>query len=266
MSINFATLQGLAIPEGVVTQIMDAAGRVLWMVGGGGEVILEVEKVTSNTYAAETTYENEEFILLNIYPKTNGTVNVTYGGLTKTIVDTSGVAEPNAIPVFFGTFNGVSDSVATPASGTLTIEGDYAAFAVGNFSKTNKSVSSIDCGCITAVKSFGGVQFIPDRSFAHSVSGFSVGNYLLLEPITIPTSVASIGVQALYYTGVPSITMLATAPPILKYRVNTVDGVDTNVYDNFPSNTQFIVPKGSGETYKAAEGWSEYADKITEAS
>lgn len=30
MSIDFATLQGLTIPEGVVTQIEDAAGRVLW--------------------------------------------------------------------------------------------------------------------------------------------------------------------------------------------------------------------------------------------
>ena len=30
MSINFATLKGLAIPEGNVTQIADASGRVLW--------------------------------------------------------------------------------------------------------------------------------------------------------------------------------------------------------------------------------------------
>lgn len=30
MSINFSTLQGLTIPEGVVTQIADASGRVIW--------------------------------------------------------------------------------------------------------------------------------------------------------------------------------------------------------------------------------------------
>lgn len=30
MSINFSTLQGLTIPEGVVTQIADASGRVMW--------------------------------------------------------------------------------------------------------------------------------------------------------------------------------------------------------------------------------------------
>lgn len=33
MSINFSTLQGLTIPEGVVTQIADASGRVLWSAG-----------------------------------------------------------------------------------------------------------------------------------------------------------------------------------------------------------------------------------------
>ena len=41
--INFSTLQDLTIPEGVVTQIADASGRVLWALSGG-KVILEVEK------------------------------------------------------------------------------------------------------------------------------------------------------------------------------------------------------------------------------
>ena len=108
MSIDFSTLQGLTIPEGVVTEIKDDRGRVIWAVSGGDKVILQVAKITSNTYAGETTYENEEFILLDIYPKTNGTVTVTYGGLTKTIKDTSGAAEPNAQQVVFGTFNGVT--------------------------------------------------------------------------------------------------------------------------------------------------------------
>lgn len=30
MSIDFATLQGITIPEGVVTQITDASGNILW--------------------------------------------------------------------------------------------------------------------------------------------------------------------------------------------------------------------------------------------
>ena len=111
------------------TLVDGASYEVIFTVGG--PVILEVEKITSDTYASATTYTGEQFILLDIYPKTNGTVKVTYGGLTKTITDTSGAAEPNAQQVFFGTFNGVSDSVTTPASGTLTIEGKYAAFGIG---------------------------------------------------------------------------------------------------------------------------------------
>lgn len=35
MSIDFATLKGLTIPEGVVTQIADAAGNVLWSADNG---------------------------------------------------------------------------------------------------------------------------------------------------------------------------------------------------------------------------------------
>lgn len=181
MSINFATLQGLSIPEGVVTQIADASGRVLWMVQSGDKVILEVAKITSDTYAGETTYTGEQFILLDIYPKTNGTVKVTYGGLTKTITDTSGAEEPNAQQVFFGTFNGVSDSVATPASGTLTIKGDCAAFGCGWYtSHSEKSNNSVFTG-VTVIESFGNCETIPSKAFSRSASLKNVGS---LENIT----------------------------------------------------------------------------------
>ena len=86
-------------------QIEDAQGRVLWALPvASGSVVLEVKKITATTYAGSTSYANEKFILLDIYPKTNGTVAVTYGGLTKTITDTSGAASPNAQQVYFGTF------------------------------------------------------------------------------------------------------------------------------------------------------------------
>jgi hypothetical protein len=57
--MNFATLQGLTIPEGVVTQITDASGRVIWAVQSGEPIVLEVEKITYDTYAGETTYTDE---------------------------------------------------------------------------------------------------------------------------------------------------------------------------------------------------------------
>ena len=186
--IDFATLQGLTIPEGVVTQITDASGRVLWMLNVSGPIVLQVEKITSDTYAGETTYTGEQFILLNIYPKTNGTVSVTYGGLTKTITDTSGAEEPNAQQVYFGTFNGVSDSVETPASGTLTIEGDARGFGNGDYVSSSKNSVST-CRCITAVDSVGKIELIPMRAFI-GCDG--------LTSIKLPSSIISIGAEAFY--------------------------------------------------------------------
>ena len=185
--MNFATMKGLTIPEGVVTQITDASGRVLWKLSVGGPIVLGVEKITSNTYAAETSYTDEQFILLDIYPKTNGTVSVTYGGLTKTITDTSGAENPNAQQVYFGTFNGVSDSVTTPASGELTIEGDYESFATVSFSYSSKN--SKYCGCITSVIEWGGITSIPTGAFRGCAS---------LTLAKLPNSITSVGGSAFY--------------------------------------------------------------------
>ena len=158
--INFSTLQGLTIPEGVVTQIADASGRVLWAVNVGEPIVLEVAKITSNTYVSSTSYTDEQFVLLDIYPKNaNSIVKVTYCGLEKTLQFSSTSAQQ----VYFGTFGGVSDSVTTPASGTLTIEGDYSAFGCSSYN-TNKAVTAV-CSCITNVADFGTVTQIPSYAF-----------------------------------------------------------------------------------------------------
>lgn len=183
--IDFSTLQGLTIPEGVVAEIADASGRALWT--SAKPIVLEVEKITADTYAGETAYTGEEFILLDIYPRSErSTVKVTYGGLTKTLT----FSGTNAQQVFFGTFNGVSDSVATPASGTLTIEGGYNNFAVGSYRQYNslqsKSVS-FPCGCITSVKDWGSVTSIQDFAFDRCA------NLALTE---LPSGLTSIGMGA----------------------------------------------------------------------
>ena len=143
-------------------------------------ISLEVEKVTSNTYANSTTYKNENFILFDVYPKTNGTVSITYGDVTKTITDTSGDVEPAAQQVFFGTFNGVSDTVSTPASGTLTIEGDYRGVGVGSYKAALFGVTKT-CSCVTAINDLG------DSTIIVSFSGCDA-----LTSVTIPDSVISI--------------------------------------------------------------------------
>ena len=201
--IDFATMQGLTIPEGVVTQIADASGRVLWALQEGFDGTFRVEKITSNTYAAETLYENEEFILLDIYPRTNGTVSVTYGGLTKTITDTSGALNPNAQQVFFGTFNGVSDEVATPASGVLTIEGDCYAVACSTYVPSSKQYASSRWSGIIAIGNWDqvGLTSIPASAFYNCSQ--------MKGAITIPYTVHAIGDAAFSNcSGLESITMI----------------------------------------------------------
>lgn len=277
MSIDFAKLVGLQIPVDsvmkVVTQIEDSAGRVLWESDPIFDGTFKVEKITSDTYANQTTYTGEQFILLDVYPKTNGTVYVTYEGVTKTITDTSGVAEPNAQSVFFGTFYGVADEVNTPVRGIVTITGDWRGAGCGVYAKAK--ASNATCTCITAVGDLSGVQFIPDYAFGHLSGGCAkikkieipstvmrIGTYAFfgcyaLNSLAIPKSVRSLGHMSCMSQS--TITMLSEDPPTLE---QSTDGE----YSVFGPSVKITVPAGCGAVYKAAEGWSEYADRIMEAS
>ena len=177
--IDFATLQGLTIPEGVVTEIKDANGVVLWSARKAKKpIILEVTKITSDTYAGSTSYSDEEFILLYVTPESGGSVNITYGGVTKTIADTSGSTNPNSQQVFFGTFNGVSDEVTTPASGTLIIEGDYntsSAFSMGQYTDEKNGTSS-SCDCITKIIDTGNMIALNNNVSSQILTSVTIGS------------------------------------------------------------------------------------------
>lgn len=305
MSINFATLQGLTIPEGVVTQISDASGRVLWSAAKNIPAVLQVEKITSDTYAGETTYTGEQFVLLSITPRiANGTVKVTYGGLTKTLA----FSGTNSQNVFFGTFNGVADSVATPESGTLTIEGDFSSYGIGTF-KSSKLVTRY-CSCVTDITEWGSIEAIGSYAF-----------YMCnkLTDVTLPSGITSIGSYAFYHCenlvlleipeGVTSIggyaftmdyksasgenkapvTAMSYKDVLLPSTIQEIGEHVWSYYDassyvsnliilattppDLPSGSLYctirsaiIVPKGCGDAYKAAEGWSVQAHKIVEVS
>jgi hypothetical protein len=76
-----------------------------------------------------------------------------------------------------------------------------------------------------------------------------------IETVTIPASVTSIGNSAFQYCGaLTEVHVLPTNPPTL----------GTNTFGSLPSNYIIYVPVGYGDTYKAAEGWSSYADHILE--
>ena len=203
---------------------VNGVARLFFAPDNGAPAVLHVEKVTSDTYANDTTYTSEEFIVLDIYPTTGGTVNVTYGGLTKTITDTSGAEEPNAQQVYFGTFHGVTDSVATPSSGELTIEGSCRGFGIGSVG-VSKGTNKYSGG-ITAVTDWGSVDdFIPDNAF---------NNCTGLTSIEIPDGVTSIGTSAFNNcTGLTSIEI-----------PDGVISIEANVFQNC-SNLSFIsLPDG----------------------
>ena len=145
--------KGWRIPEGNVVQVTDASGVVLWKLETSEPTILEVAKITSDTYAGETTYTGEQFILLDIYPESvSSVVNITYGGLTKTLT----FSGTNAKQVFFGTFNGVSDSVSTPSSGTLVIEGGCKSVGIGSYKTyANDKTSTEYFTGVTAITAYG---------------------------------------------------------------------------------------------------------------
>ena len=223
MSIDFAKLVGLQIPVDSVmkgvTQIEDSAGRILWaMLTATDEpaAIFEVAKQTNDSYDGETVYTDNNFILLDIYPKKYGTVTVTYGGVTRTITDESGVAAPNAQQVCFGRFSGQTYDDVTPASGRVTIEGAYRGYGAGSYnfknSTTGKSNSTY-AHCLTGIVDFGNPVYIGAETLAYCDFLTSItlpGNleniaYHLfsysknLAEVIVPKSVKSIGSQPFYY-------------------------------------------------------------------
>ena len=286
--------------EGVARNVIsgyvgvNGVARLFFAPDNGVPAVLQVETITSDTYANNTTYTAEEFILLDIYPKTGGRVKVTYGGLTKTITDTSGAEEPNAQQVYFGTFNGVTDSVATPASGELTIEGDYYAFAAGIYISSEKGMHSY-CTCITGVANFGALTDIPNNAFKYCsklcIETFHEGLVSIGEEaffmrkddaenaamygsiITLPSTLQSIGARAFttdeyndantYNLGyLAGVKLLATTPPTIASDANPF-----GPYGDFSAHGRtfsIIVPKGCGAAYKAADWWRNYDVIIVE--
>ena len=77
----------------------------------------------------------------------------------------------------------------------------------------------------------------------------------IMNTITIPSTVSTIGNSAFAYcSSLSEIHVQATTPPTL----------GTTVFQSLPANYIIYVPVGTGDTYKAAAGWSAYADHILE--
>lgn len=79
-----------------------------------------------------------------------------------------------------------------------------------------------------------------------------------LTSITIPESVVYMDSSTfLDCSNLASVIILPTTPPTVGYN---------GLFDSCSADLQITVPVGCGEAYKTAEYWSEYADKIVEAT
>jgi uncharacterized repeat protein (TIGR02543 family) len=86
-----------------------------------------------------------------------------------------------------------------------------------------------------------------------SIDYYAFGNCTSLDQITLPTGLTSINGTTFYgCTSLVEITCLAATPPTL----------GTGAFNNTASNLEIKVPAASVNAYKAAAGWSDYADKI----
>jgi hypothetical protein len=191
MSFDFSKIAELSTARGKLVELKNSAGRVIWAVqsADGGKVILEVEKITSDTYAGETTYTDESFINLMLSVPVGHTATVTYGGVTRTLVsdeadDTYGLGY-NTLHAIFGTFNGVDYNAETPSSGTLTIEGDYTSIACSSFNSANKTTAY--CNCVKAIVSLGGIELIGSYGFYNCAD---------ITNVPFPNTIKSIGINA----------------------------------------------------------------------
>lgn len=105
---------------------------------------------------------------------------------------------------------------------------------------------------------FSGCYALQSVNLPQSVTNINVYAFtacVSLQNITIPSGVTSLGNYAFQNcSSLSAVHVQATTPPT----------VYTYTFDGLPSSWLCYVPVGTGETYKAAAGWSTYADHILE--
>ena len=151
-----------------------------------------------------------------------------------------------SLTAFYGKF-------ASADNRCLIVDGMLHSFAIGcglTEYTIPDSVTSIgssafyDCTSLTSIT-------IPDS--VTSIGGRAFYSCTSLTSITIPDSVTSIGVQTFYgCTSLKEVYCKPTTPPT---------GA-SNMFNNNASGRKIYVPAASVEAYKAADGWSDYADYI----
>lgn len=110
----------------------------------------------------------------------------------------------------------------------------------GNMYNNRETITSITVSnCVNIVGTYAG--------------HYLFGGYTVLSNVILPSSITRIHPNALVCSSITSITCLATTPPFM-----------SNGYHYFYTggSLKIYVPSASVNAYKAADGWSQYADLI----
>lgn len=139
--------------------------------------------------------------------------------------------------------------------GTVTFDGDIASFGDAFYESEIEGVEIPRVTQITEMAFYRDAYLtdviIPDTVRSIGYNAFVMCNNL--QEITLPSSVTSIGDYAFEdCSNLASVTVLATTPPTL----------GTYTFGDNASGRKIYVPADSVNTYKAANGWSNYASDI----
>lgn len=133
----------------------------------------------------------------------------------------------------------------------------------GGFDNCKKIAGEIS---LPVIESIGSSAFAFTGITAVDLTGApiaAIGSYAFtrmnaLQKITISANVTKIGANAFLYSGnLSEIHLLSTTPA-------TLDADALKISDSSVYGGKIYVPKGYVDTYKAADGWSTYADRIYE--
>lgn len=232
----------------------------------------------------------------------NGVTQIEYEAFKDCSALTS-VELPNSLTILgTGAFNGctglknviisnnilyIADYVFNECSGLTNVVIPDSASYIGEYSFSGCSgLTDVTIG--NGVKSIGDYAFnvctiltnitIPDS--VTSIGKYSFQSCRGLINIDIPNNVADIGEAAFYgCVGLTRATIGNNIKSIGQYAFYNCEKLESiaifsitppslgkNVFLSANALTTIIVPKGSGNAYKAASGWSNYADKIVEAA
>lgn len=203
------------------------------------------------------------------------------GKMTGTIADYDGSSEPTSGKSLFAKLvdNSISEVTAEDLNGANYIAAhkfQYSQLKTITFSDTITRVGDeVFLGCISLIKcimtdnvsDIGQSLFYNDYNLTTLILSKNINissipysmcrNCRSLTEIIIPSGIKELSSNCFNNCNkLSSIKMLPATPPTLS----------STAFTNTSTDLQIIVPVGTSAAYKAATNWSEYADKIVEAT